>query len=138
VKAAVCVPLLAGSLLACSTDGGPVCPAVLWGSAVVVELADGWGRGQLGSLRVDCTPACEPLLVLEEGTGRTLSPASETAPLTRGVDPGGPRPESAVVTVLSADGRELARLETDLEFVRDGGSEECGGPMVATVAVPAP
>ena len=47
-------------------------------------------------------------------------------------------PDSVVVTVLGPDGATLADLETDLDWRRVGGTEECGGPMTASVVVPAP
>ena len=137
--AAAAVPLVGGLLASCSGGVETACPAVAWGSVVVVELAGGWAAVDVGSVDVECAPtSCAPMTVLEEGTGATLAPAPSSAPLTRAVDPSGPLPESAVVTVLAPDGRQLARLETDLEFVRVGGSEECGGPMEARVEVPAP
>ena len=47
-------------------------------------------------------------------------------------------PDTVVVTVLGADGGTLAEVEADLDWVRVGGSEECGGPGEASVVVPAP
>ena len=47
-------------------------------------------------------------------------------------------PDSAVVTVLAADGTVLAEEERDLDWVRVGGSAACGGPMEAAVEVAAP
>ena len=64
-----------------------------------------------------------------------------TAPLTgrsAGLSVDMAAPESVVVTVLGADGSDLAEVSADLEWHRVGGSEECGGPMETTVTVPAP
>ena len=47
-------------------------------------------------------------------------------------------PDSVVVTVVGPDGAVLAEVHADLDWERVGGSEECGGPMAATVTVPAP
>ena len=47
-------------------------------------------------------------------------------------------PDSVVVPVLGPDGVVLAEVAADLDWERVGGSEECGGPMAATVTVPAP
>ena len=47
-------------------------------------------------------------------------------------------PETVDVTVLGPDGAVLAELTADPEWERVGGSAECGGPMAATVTVPAP
>jgi hypothetical protein len=49
----------------------------------------------------------------------------------------GPLPEQVTVRVL-ADGQVAAELTVEPEFVRTGGSEECGGPSSAQVVVPAP
>jgi hypothetical protein len=46
-------------------------------------------------------------------------------------------PDTVVITVLDADGAMQADVQTDLDWVRVGGSEECGGPMHAAVTVPA-
>jgi len=47
-------------------------------------------------------------------------------------------PDAVAVTVLAADGAELAGVDVELDRVRVGGSAECGGPSEATVTVPAP
>ena len=47
-------------------------------------------------------------------------------------------PDGVNVAVLGPDGAVLAELTADLEWVRVGGSAECGGPHEATVTVPAP
>ena len=47
-------------------------------------------------------------------------------------------PETVEVSVLGPDGAVLAGTEAELEWVRVGGSEGCGGPHEARVTVPAP
>ena len=46
-------------------------------------------------------------------------------------------PGAIVVTVLDRQDRELAEVATELEFAHRYGPG-CGGPLLATVTVPAP
>ncbi|GAB3348010.1 hypothetical protein [Modestobacter lapidis] len=135
-------PIAAGLLVllfsACGQGGGTVCPAIGWGSEVRAELTGDWTGTPVGEVEIACSPACPPIALREEGTGEPAPSATSAGPESRGVPFGSRRPDSAVVTVLGADGAVLARVDSDLEWVRTGGSEECGGPMTATVAVPAP
>lgn len=41
-------------------------------------------------------------------------------------------PDRLAVALLDAEGEEIARDEYQLEWVRTGGSERCGGPMETT------
>ncbi len=126
--------LLALLLPACGPAGSTACPAVGWGRTIEVELTDDWPASPVNAVRIECSPGCPPLPALDQETG---DPAASDA-FGRGIPFGAPVPETAVVTVLAADGAALAEVAADLDWVRVGGSEECGGPMVATVAVPAP
>ncbi len=96
------------------------------------------GERAPASVRVACEGRCGQT-VPEDGD---LDPRTEvTAALagtTAGVSVDMTTPGSAVVTVLAADGSALAEVGRDLGCIRVGGSAECGGPMRATVAVPAP
>ena len=47
-------------------------------------------------------------------------------------------PVEVDIAVLGPDGAVLAETTAAPEWVRVGGSEECGGPMEGTVTVPAP
>jgi hypothetical protein len=47
-------------------------------------------------------------------------------------------PETVEVAVLGSDEAVLAETTAAPEWVRVGGSEQCGGPHQATVTVPAP
>jgi hypothetical protein len=47
-------------------------------------------------------------------------------------------PGTVAVTVLGPDGAVLAAVDGAPDWVRVGGSAECGGPHEATVTVPAP
>ena len=126
------------ALAGCDGGVGRACPAVAWGNALTVELADDWLPGESRSVRVGCPEACG-LPGLE---GTPSGPIHEgVAPLT------GDRatvsfvletPDEVDLAVLGSDGAVLAELTADLEWVRVGGSAECGGPHSATVTVPAP
>jgi hypothetical protein len=132
--------LLAGLLLstACRPEQGTVCPAIGWLDALTVELAEGWAAVPGGSVTVECPSTCAGEFRLD------ASPVERdvvTVPLsgaTTAVQFSADRPDSVVVTVTGADGTELARQPADLDWRRVGGSAECGGPMAATVVVPAP
>ncbi|GAB3192996.1 hypothetical protein GCM10027261_06880 [Geodermatophilus arenarius] len=130
--------LLAGCAGAPGGSGAVVCPAIGWVDAVRVELTGDWTGPAPASVRVVCEPSCGQVVRLD----RDPEPRREvTAPLTgttAGVPTGTGTPDAATVTVLAADGGALAEVDADLDWVRVGGSEECGGPMEATVVVPAP
>jgi hypothetical protein len=131
---------LTGAVLALAAcDGvGQACPAIGWGSTLTVELAPDWPPGEGRSVEVGCPEPCglpalgsTPSGPIREGvapltgTSTALSFVMET-------------PDSVVVPVLGPDGAVLAEVAADLDWERVGGSEECGGPMAATVTVPAP
>ncbi len=115
--------LAAAALLALTSCGGDraVCPAVGWSNGLTVELTEDWPPGEGRTVRVGVAEAVAPL------TGRT---ASVSFPMTT--------PDTVDVTVLGGDGAALAEVDADLDWVRVGGSEECGGPHRATATVPAP
>jgi hypothetical protein len=139
VKGLLVFAVALGALLwAASRAGGPdvVCPAIGWGSAVRVELTGDWSAQPVGVVELECSTPCERLTVLDEVTGEPVQLHEAVDPLSWPVF--GERPGSAVATVLAPDGSELARVESQLEFERVGGTEECGGPTEATVRVPAP
>ena len=134
VKAALGAVL---ALTACDT-GPTACPAIAWSNGLTVELAGGWWPGEGRSVRVACPQPCGPEFREDAPPG----PGHEgVAPLV------GDRatvsfrmetPDEVHVAVLGPDGAVLAEVEADLEWVRVGGSAECGGPHEATVTVPAP
>jgi hypothetical protein len=131
--------LLAGLLLstACRSEQGTACPAIGWLDALTVEL-DGWAEVPGGSVTVECPSTCAREIRLDapaierNEVSVPLSGATTTVPFTYG------RPDSVVVTVTGPDGAELARQPADVDWRQVGGSAECGGPMAATVVVPAP
>jgi hypothetical protein len=85
------------------------------------------------SVVLQCVPGC-----VESLTGQVLPEL--TAPVVDGTAGFGVFADldAVVVTVFGADGGQLTRLATELEWQVVGGSAECGGPMQATVTVPAP
>ena len=155
----VLVSVLALVLAGCSP--ATVCPAMLHGASLTVRLADGWAAGDPQSVTLRCPDGVEcgliapdDLTVLREPQevpvpppGSVPLPTPDPSPRPGGtpqeLEDGaatysldGPR-EELVVTVSGADG-VLAELTVSPDWVRVGGSEECGGPMEAEVVVPAP
>ena len=122
--------VLAASAVLLTGCGGPavVCPAIAYGSTLVVRLAADWPAGPDRTVQVDCDSPCE-----------LVPPTSSPVPVTGAgarvgmLDP----PDSVMVTVLDPSG-PLTSVEDELTWKRIGGSAECGGPMEASVTVPAP
>jgi hypothetical protein len=121
---ALAVPLL---LVACGPDGDTACPAIGWLNVIRVELAGQWAEPAT-SVAVECSSPCGA----DGGDEATAPVTGAAAEVLIGMS----APESAVVTVSAADGRRLAEVRPELDWVRVGGSAECGGPMEATIAVP--
>jgi hypothetical protein len=120
--------------------GNEACPAVGWSSEIRAELTGDWSPHPERTVRIECGPACEPLTLLPEPDGPETSiptppPMPTDSVAIRFLTP---HPDSAVVTMLGPDGTVVTEVEAELEFERVGGSAECGGPMRATVTVPAP
>ncbi|PWW24497.1 hypothetical protein JD79_03681 [Geodermatophilus normandii] len=132
------VVLLAGCAGGAGGSGEPVCPAVAWTSALRVEVTGTWEGPAPASVRVECAPSCGTSVRLEQDPGPVRAVTAPLTGTTASVTVGTQAAESAVVTVLAADGSALASADTGLRWARTGGSAECGGPMTATVAVPAP
>jgi hypothetical protein len=128
-----CAVTAALAFSACAVGASTVCPAIGWLNGLTVDLEIGWPPVDGGSLLVECSSRCG--MYGREGPPDELSVplggASTAVQLDMTV------PDSVVLTVLDAHGTELAEIEADLDWVRVGGSEECGGPMRATVPVPA-
>jgi hypothetical protein len=112
------------------------CPAIGWGSSVRVELTGDWSAQPVGVVELECSTPCERLAVLDEVTGEPVQLDEAVDPLSWPVF--GEQPGSALATVRATDGTQLARVESQLEFERVGGTEECGGPTETTVRLPAP
>jgi hypothetical protein len=142
------------TLAGCVTPG--VCPAIMWGRTIEITLTGPTEAVDQVRLCVDaaCTmepPAPdEPPVIVESFDPEdftTFTPAPETSPVEFGgyalrVDDDtwsismftGASGEVSV-QALSADGVVLAETVTELEFARIGGTEECGGPTRAEVAI---
>ena len=134
IAGGACAVAAALSFSACSAGATTVCPAIGWSNTLTVDLADDWPDVAGGSLTVECSSRCGVL-----GTAGDQDRLS--VPLTGRstvVQFDMTSPDPAVLTVLDADGGKLAELDADLDWRRVGGSEDCGGPSVASVLVPAP
>ena len=121
------------SLAACG-EGRGVCPAVGWFDTLTVQLAEDWPDGEGRSVRLDCGGPCDPPVLSGDPSRLTAAWEGSTARFTVGMSV----PDSVEVTVLGPDGAVLAEVDAAPDWVRVGGSEECGGPHEATVTVPAP
>lgn len=129
-------PLL---LAACAAEPEVACPAIGWPATLAVHLAPTWPPGTGAAVELSCSGA--------EACGIEVPALDDepTAPAPQDVVAGTAEfdmvtgaPESVMVTVLDADGEVLAAHEASLDWVRVGGTEECGGPTEAEVVVPAP
>ena len=135
-RAATALVVAGAAVTGCSSQ--TTCPAILHGHTLTVALADGWQSQPGRTLHVECSRPCDDgpaggrSLVGRSSVSVSGSAASTAFGFTLGA------PDSVVLTVLDAAGTELARVEVEPEWVRVGGSEECGGPSEATVTVPAP
>lgn len=123
-----------GVLAACA--GGPgstgqvACPAIGWSSSLAVEIEGDSSR--VGQVRVCDEEGCWPdpdaasmggpvIQVKGAGSDWTFTLASAPDPIK--------------VLVTSSTGTVLSETEVDPEWVRVGGSAECGGPQRAVVTV---
>ena len=122
------------ALAACGAGAETVCPAIGWSNTLTVGLADGGPSADGGTLLVECSSRCG--MYGREGPADELSVPLDGPSTVVQLDM--TAPDSVVLTVLGADGTELTRHDADLDWVRVGGSEECGGPHAASVVVPAP
>jgi hypothetical protein len=130
-----CAVAAALAVSACAAGAGTVCPAIGWSNTLTVGLADDWPPVDGGSLVIECSSRCGLMPT------STDEPDELSVPLTGKstvVQLDMTSPDAVVITVLGADGTELAQLGTDLDWRRVGGTEECGGPGAARVVVPAP
>ena len=130
-----CAIAAAVAFSACAAGATTICAAIGWSNSLTVGLAAGWPPVEGGSLIVECSSRCGL------APGPTDEPDEVSVPLSGRstvVQLDMTTPDSVVVTVLGPDGATLADLETDLDWRRVGGTEECGGPMTASVVVPAP
>jgi hypothetical protein len=132
---AVPLTLLALLLAGCDGPSTYACPAIGYSSSLVVELAPDWPADHAHSVTIECDEPCgvPPMDGGDAASTRTAVLADGTARFVWFGDG-----NSVLVTVLGVDGTLLAEVDADLDWVRVGGTEECGGPREATVTVPAP
>ncbi|SFF32234.1 hypothetical protein [Blastococcus tunisiensis] len=138
IAGGVAVMAAAVALGACAGGAPTVCPAIGWTNAVIVELADDWPPVEGGSLTVDCAPMCGWAVVEDAPLAEQDHLAVPLEGPTAVVQLDMSAPDAVSIRVLGPDKTELADVDTDLDWRRVGGSEQCGGPMEATVVVPAP
>ena len=154
------VPVVAALLTGCDS-GATVCPAIMHGASLTVRLADDWPTGAAERATVRCPdgdvcgaiapsdltvlPQPEAVPVPPPGTAPppTPEPSPGSSGTTQELDDGaaswsviGAR-EELVVSVSGAGG-VLTETTVRPEWVRVGGTAECGGPTTAEVVVPAP
>ena len=129
--------LVCAAVAGCRAGPEQACPAVGWTNELTVELAPDRPAVPGGTVHVACSSPCG-IGLSRTGTDEPLDELS--APLSgrsAQLQLDMTTPDSVVVTVLGPDGGQLAELDTDLDWVRVGGSAQCGSPMQASVLVPA-
>ena len=156
----VLVAVVAALLTGCGSRE-TVCPAIMHGASLTVRLADDWppGAAERATLRCpdgdvcgaiapsDLTVLPQPEAVPVPSPGTAPPPTPEPSPgnsgTTQELDGGaaswsvmGAR-EELVVSVSGPDG-VLIETMVRPDWVRVGGTAECGGPATAEVVVPAP
>jgi hypothetical protein len=158
----VLVSLLVVALAGCSQIV-TACPAIGYSSTLVVRLADDWPPGDARTVTLACPeeevcglPSAFPREALPSAAVVPFqepapppagqSPASEVdreSPVVQPLSDGSAEfvifssPETVTLTVTEA-GEDVVSVTVPPEWVRVGGSEQCGGPHEAEVVVPAP
>ncbi|WP_207508100.1 hypothetical protein [Klenkia brasiliensis] len=139
--------------------GDTVCPAIGYGSVLVVDLAQEWPAGSGRTVELDCDPACPPPVELLDAPTRAPLPGTPGTPAvppptTPTPAPGDPvlelgddgraqlglfaeRPEEVTARVRQ-NGAVVAEVTVRPEYVRVDGTAECGGNTEARIVVPAP
>jgi hypothetical protein len=146
----LCVFAFTVALSGCSTFGA--CPAIAWNNTVIVKL-EGATRN-VSVVEMCVAGVCSvpgPVLQSSDDPVRletldpqqlgSYSPAPTSVPLPYPVsrsDDGSWRisteitsPDEVTLRVLSASGEVLAERDVTLDWVRVGGTEQCGGPAEA-------
>lgn len=111
------------------------CPAIGWINELTIELEGDVSEVAEVQLCVDdlCVPA-EGGAVPDELT--QVAPPSQSSSGDRwAFTTGMSTPDAFTVRVLSTDGTIRTEVEAAPDWVRVGGSEQCGGPGEATVTV---
>ena len=118
--------LAAAALAGCSAQSpglGIACPAIAYGSTLRVAVEGDAAHVNL-CVGDDCTPASKEALAMVDGTsdGDTWTFSGQF-------------PEEFTIRALDADRQVLADIPAEVEWVRTGGSEECGGPLEASITI---
>lgn len=130
--------LVALVLAAVSVSGlEQACPAIGWGSQLFVELAV--DRPTARAVQVECPAPCGlPVPMPEPGAPEPTGPESATVELTGSTATVSfvlGAPDLITLRVLDGGGAVLTAAEVDLDWIRVGGTVECGGPHEAQVTI---
>ena len=160
VSPSVLVPVLAALLTGCGSPA-TACPAIMYGASLTVRLADDWPTGAAESATVRCPEGGQCGLILPSDV--TVLPEPEEVPVPSPQTAQPPTPERSpgnsgmaqvfdggaqrwslygaheeLVVSVSGAGGVLTAATVRPDWVRVGGTEDCGGPAAAEVVVPAP
>ena len=133
------VAVMAALLTGCGMIGPVACPAIGWMNTLTVEVEQ--PADQVAKLHLCAGADCEELDVASGAGGsapdslaRFDSRVGDRWVFT--LDMGAP--DEMTVTALDAAGGVLVEQPVTVDWVRVGGSEQCGGPSegTATVSVP--
>jgi hypothetical protein len=116
----------ASALAGCGANPFVACPAIGWSNEVVVSVSD----PQVAAVDLCDERGCASE-VSDAGGIVGLQPPSVEDGAWRFALPDMSTPDEVTVRAISADGAVLAERAVRLEWVRTGGSEQCGGPGAA-------
>lgn len=130
---AIAALLVAGAVGGCGTVGETECTTIGWSDLLRVDV-------QGDATRVDAVRYCDA-----DGCWPDPSASPDTGPLgditrsgdTWNVTMFGGAPETVTLQLVTDDGTVLREVERVPEWVRVGGTAECGGPHEATVTIAA-
>lgn len=127
--------LLLGLALPACAPTVTACPAIGWINELTIQL-----EGHVSE--VAKVQLCIQELCVPADDGVAPDALEQVAPMPEGgtadtwlFSTGMSTPDAFTVRVLSTDGTILTDVEAMPEWVRVGGSEQCGGPGEATVTV---
>lgn len=132
--------LLGAALLTgCTTP--TACPAIGWSNSLVVQVDP--AISPVGEVQICVDDAC---ISSVDRSGSASAAPSSTSPLSGAAFQAKDgqkwtfslsmtNPKKVTVRVLNADSAVLRSVEASPEWQQVGGSEQCGGPAQATVAV---
>ena len=138
MRGVAAIGAVAGLVTALALSGcGPVvaCPAIGYLATLTVRVEGDLGR--IGEVRLCIEEACTP------GADPSSLPVPLSTVSLQAHDPGSaewrftmmPSSSGFTVRVLDTAGSTLVDTAADADWVRVGGTEQCGGPTEATVTV---